>query len=321
MNIEKTIGEYGLIPVVVLQDADRAVPVADALARGGLPVMEVTLRTEAGVEAIAKVSAQRPEILLGAGTVLTLEQCRAALSAGAKFIVSPGFSEDIVRHCIESGVPVFPGCVTPSELDKALSYGIKTVKFFPANVYGGVKGCQALYGPYASSGVRFIPTGGVDANNLSEYASQNYICAVGGGWLAKPAWIEMGDYQAIAEEVKKAVKILLGFEFAHVGINLDSAREAHEVSDAFLDAFGFEKKVGNSSIFSSGGIEVCMNRGRGDCGHIAVRTNSVERALAYLGMHGYGIAQDSIKYNADGSAKFAYLSEQIGGFAVHLIQK
>ena len=322
MDTLTLLGKYGLVPVVVIDDADRAIAIADALAAGGLPVMEITLRTAAGLEAIRRVHAQRPDFILGAGTVLSLEQCEAAVEAGASYIVSPGYNEPVVAWCLKRQIPVIPGCVTPSEIDAALAAGLRVVKFFPASVYGGVAGCKALYGPYATTGIRFMPTGGIHAGNLPDYADKKFIHAVGGGWLADTASVASGDYAGITEHAKQAIDLLLGFEVAHVGVNLPDEAAAHAVSDAFSQYFHFDKKVGNSSIFSSAGIEVLMSKGRGAMGHIAIRTNSVDRALFYLEKRGFSAIPDSIRYLDDGkTAKFAYMTPEIGGFAIHLLQK
>lgn len=320
MEIIKTLGEYGLIPVVVLDDAGMAVPAAEALECGGLPVMEITLRTEAGLEAIRKIRQEKPDYILGAGTVLTLDQCKAAVEAGASYIVSPGFHDAVVGWCVKNGVAIIPGCVTPSEIDRALEAGIRVVKFFPASTYGGVAGCKALYGPYASAGIRFVPTGGIGPGNLSDYASQPFIHAVGGGWLVDRAAVNSGSCEIVTETVRSAISQLLGFEMVHVGLNLPDEAAAVQVSSQFQRAFGWAPAAGSSSIFSSRQIEVLKSPGRGRMGHLAVRTNSVDRAMFYLAKRGYEADQSSIRRQA-GRATFAYLKDEIGGFAIHLLQK
>lgn len=320
IEIIKTLGQYGLIPVVVLDDADTAIPVAETLERGSLPVMEITLRTEAGLEAIGKIRREKPDYILGAGTVLTLDQCKAAVAAGASYIGSPGFHDAVVSWCVENGVGIIPGCVTPSEIDRALEMGIKVVKFFPASTYGGVAGCRVLYGPYASADIRFVPIGGIGPGNLSDYANQPFIHAVGGGWLVDRAAANNGNYEAIAETAKAVVRQLLGFEMVHVGINLPDETAALRISSQFQQAFGWEPAIGSGSIFSSQQIEVLKSPGKGRMGHLAVQTNSVDRALFYLAKRGYEADQTSIRRKAD-RVTFAYLKDEIGGFAIHLLQK
>ncbi len=203
------IGMGGLVPVVVIEDEKDALQTAKAMIDAGLPVMEITLRTQAGIPSIAKIKREYPEILLGAGTVLSIDKAKEAVDAGAEFIVAPGFNDQLVKWCIDNNIAVTPGCVTPTEIEHALSFGLNILKFFPASVYGGIKGCKALYGPYRM--VKFIPTGGVNLDNLSEFADKEFIHAIGGGWLCKTSDISAGNFDAIVNTVKESIDVLLGF--------------------------------------------------------------------------------------------------------------
>jgi 2-dehydro-3-deoxyphosphogluconate aldolase/(4S)-4-hydroxy-2-oxoglutarate aldolase len=205
MDETERIGRTGLVPVVVIHKASDAVNTADALYRGGIDVMEITLRTAAGPEAIAAVAEKRPDVLVGAGTVLSLTQCKESLARGAKFIVSPGFDPEIVAYCIDKGIVVYPGCVTPTEIMAAMKMGLSVLKFFPAGIYGGATAIQALSGPFPD--VKFIPTGGVDLTNLKEYRMPQ-ILAVGGGWLCPEKDIASGNYEHITEICRQSVEIL-----------------------------------------------------------------------------------------------------------------
>ena len=314
------LGKYGLVPVVVLDHADDAIPLGEALEAGGLPIMEVTLRTEAGLESIRRIRAAKPDYLLGAGTVLTLDQCKASVEAGASYIVSPGFNKEIVEWCLENKVDVLPGCVTPTEITMALSYGLKVLKFFPASVYGGAAGLKALYAPFQSTGVKFVPTGGVSLTNMGEYADKPFLHAIGGSWLTPKDLIEKGDYAKITRITKDSIMQLLGFELGHLGINLDSPEEANRVGALFENAFGWSQKFGDISIFAGSGIEAMYAKGNGDMGHIAVRTNSVDRALFYLEKKGFKADESTFKYKG-GRLIFAYVAQDFGGFALHLSQK
>ena len=177
------IGDFKVIPVVVVHDKAETEAQLSALLEGGLPVAEITFRTDYAEEAIRLATQKYPGICAGAGTVINGEQARRALNAGAKFIVSPGLSEEVAAVCKEAGVEYLPGCVTPSEIMRAVALGIHTVKFFPANVYGGLAAIKALSAPFPQ--VKFVPTGGVDANNLKEFLAFNKILAVGGSWMMK----------------------------------------------------------------------------------------------------------------------------------------
>lgn len=320
MNVIERLGKAGLVPVVVIDKVEDAVPAARALLAGGLDIMEITMRTAAGIEAIRSVRTSVPEMLVGAGTILSLEKCIEAAEAGAQFIVSPGFDAEIVSWCVEHDVAVTPGCVTPTEIQQALALGVYTVKFFPSNVYGAVAAMNALNGPFKSVGVKFIPTGGVNNDNLSEYASQPFIHAIGGGWLCKTADIVNHNFGAITEVVKRAIDILLGFEMAHVGINVDTADESLQVCKQFESAFGFATKEGNSSNFASPGIEVMKSKFLGEMGHIAIKTNNISRAVHYLAKRGFEVDMETAKYKGD-SIVAVYLNDEFGGFAIHLLQK
>lgn len=204
--MEKRLEEYGVVPVVVLKDTKDAIPLADALIEGGLSCAEVTFRTEAAEESIRLMSKKYPEMLVGAGTVLTTEQVDRAVNAGAKFIVSPGFDAEIVDYCIEKNIPVFPGCITPSEVAQAVKRGLKVIKFFPAEQAGGVAMIKAMGAPYTM--VKFMPTGGISAKNLSEYLSCSNIVCCGGSWMVKGDLITEGKFDEITALTKEAVELV-----------------------------------------------------------------------------------------------------------------
>ena len=317
MDVLKRMACAGIVPVVVLEDAKDAVPTAKAMVAGGIDVMEITFRTAAAADSIRAVAAEVPEMLVGAGTVVNLEQCKLAVECGAKFIVSPGYDEETVAWCCDNGIPVSPGCVTPTEIMMALKHGLKVLKFFPANVYGGLSAIKSLAGPFG--GVKFIPTGGVNAQNLAEFISSPYIHAVGGSWICPKADIAAGNFDKITALCKEARKTLLGFEVAHIGINTPDADAAMDVCKAFNDAFDFNVKQGNSSNFASTGVEVMKTMFKGANGHIAIRTNKMIPAIAEMERRGYELDMDSVKDK--NNIKAVYFKNEIGGFAVHLLQK
>ena len=318
MDINKKIEALGIVPVVVLNDANDAVPLCKALAEGGLPVAEITFRTAAAEESIRRVTAELPDVLVGAGTVLTTEQVDRAIGAGAKFIVSPGFNPEVVGYCVEKGYPIFPGCPTTSDIEKAMSFGLKVVKFFPANVYGGLGAMKALSGPFG--GIKFIPTGGVNAQNLAEYLTAPFIHAVGGSWVCPKADIAAGNFEKITALCAEARRAVLGFEVAHIGINCADAEASEAVCGLLKDAFGFETKLGNSSNFSTSAIEVMKTPYLGTNGHIAIRTNHIGAAVAELAKRGYTVDEETAKYKGEKMIA-VYLHREFGGFAVHLLQK
>ncbi len=203
-DVLAVIGNSRILPVVAIKYAKNATPLADALIAGGLPLVEVTFRTDAAAEAIKTIAA-RGDILVGAGTIVTVNQAEKAIAAGAKFLVSPGFDAEIVRFCLEKGIPITPGICTPSEVMAAMKLGLTTLKFFPAEAYGGLKTLKAISAPLAS--IKFIPTGGVNTKNLAEYLAFRKVLACGGTWLATSEMIEQGRFVEITGLCKEAVQI------------------------------------------------------------------------------------------------------------------
>ena len=208
MDVLARLARAGVVPVVVIDDAASAVPTANAMVAGGVDVMEITFRTAAAPDAIRAVAENCPDMLVGAGTILTLDQCKLAVEMGAKFIVSPGFDAEVVSWCVENGIAVTPGCVTPTEITAALKLGLKVVKFFPANVYGGLNAMKNLSAPFV--GVKFMPTGGVNAGNIKEYLSAPFIHAVGGSWVCPKADIAAGNYENITRLCAEARQAAFG---------------------------------------------------------------------------------------------------------------
>lgn len=205
MTVMERVHKTYLVPVVVMEDARKAVDTAKALLRGGVDVMEITLRTGAGLDAIENVAKSCPDILVGAGTVLSLEQCRSAVGRGAKFVVSPGYDPEIVSWCQGHKVDVLPGCVTPTEITAARNAGLRVVKFFPASVYGGIKAIKALAGPFQD--MQFVPTGGVGLENLDQFVTPA-VFAIGGGWLCEKKAIQTENWEAITQVCLQSQKIV-----------------------------------------------------------------------------------------------------------------
>ena len=205
MTIEERFEDFGVVPVVVLDDVKDALPLAKALTEGGLPCAEVTFRTEAAEESIKVMAEAYPDMVVGAGTVLTIEQVDAAVKAGAKFIVSPGFDPEIVDYCLEKEIPIFPGCVTPSEVAQAVKRGLKVVKFFPAEPAGGVAMIKAMAAPYHQ--LRFMPTGGIGTLNLKDYLEFDKIICCGGSWMVKGDLIKNGEFEKICKLTKEAKEL------------------------------------------------------------------------------------------------------------------
>lgn len=207
-SVWKTIETYRVVPVIAIESADAAVPLADALLEGGLPIAEVTFRTAAAANAIRALSQQRPDLLVGAGTVLTVENLEAAKDCGAKFAVAPGFNPEIVKRAQEIGLPFVPGVCTPSDIEGALALGCKALKFFPSEAMGGLGMIKALSGPYLHTGMRFVPTGGVTIKNLPDYLANPAVVAVGGTWVAKKDAIAAGDWDGVCANCKEIAEVV-----------------------------------------------------------------------------------------------------------------
>lgn len=309
--------DIGIVPVVKIDDADKAEGLAKAMIEGGLPCAEVTFRTDAAEEAIKRITKAFPEMLVGAGTVINPELAEKAVNAGAKFIVSPGFNPETVKWCIERGIPVTPGVQTPSEIEKALSMGLKVLKFFPAESSGGVKMLKDLSGPFPQ--VKFMTTGGINQDNLADYAKAPNVLAIGGSWMVKADLIEAENWAEITRLCKEAVIKLQGLTLAHVGINLPDAEAAANVATDFAK-LGMEIKEGNSSIFMNKEIEVMKKNYLGKNGHLAFRCYDLERTVYFLKSKGFTVNEETVSKDAKGKMKVCYFNEEIGGFAFHLVK-
>ncbi len=317
-KILEKIGELGIIPVVKIKKAEDALPLGRALIDGDLPIAEITFRTSAAEESIKTLTRELPTLLVGAGTVLTIEQVKKAVSAGAKFIVSPGFNPRVVDYCLKNNIPVTPGINNPTQIEMALERGIEVVKYFPAEASGGLPLLKSMSAPYA--GIKFIPTGGINQNNLCSYLSNNKVLACGGSWMVKPELISPGNFDEITRLTKEAVSIMLGFELAHLGINEENKDKALNSANQLSHLFYFPIKEGASSIFAGSGFEVIKNRFLGKNGHIAVATNDIHRAIAYLKTKGIPVLPGTAK-EKEGKLKAIYLDQEVSGFAIHLLQK
>jgi 2-dehydro-3-deoxyphosphogluconate aldolase/(4S)-4-hydroxy-2-oxoglutarate aldolase len=319
MDILEQLHNYGLVPVIKITDVKNAVPLAKALAKGGLNCAEITFRTACAKEAIKAVTDALPDMLVGAGTVLTPEQADQAWEAGAKFIVSPGLNPRVVKHCVEKGYPILPGCATPSEVEQAIELGLKAVKFFPAEAAGGLNMIKSMSAPYGA--IKFMPTGGINEENMLSYLSFNKIIACGGSFMVKDSLIDAGNFEEITKLTKSAVMKMLGFKLAHIGINCENKESATSSAKLICTLFGLDYKEGNKSTFCGSEFELMHTPYYGKNGHIAIATNFPDRAKAYLESQGIEFIDETAGYDDKGNLKIIYLKEEIAGFAIHLVKK
>ncbi|MFI3230905.1 MAG: bifunctional 4-hydroxy-2-oxoglutarate aldolase/2-dehydro-3-deoxy-phosphogluconate aldolase [bacterium] len=308
----------GIVPVIKIDDVEKAVPLAKALVAGGIPCAEVTFRTEQAEEAIKRMAQEVPEMLVGAGTVLTEEQADRAVNAGAKFLISPGLNPKIVKYCVDKGYLITPGTTNPSDVEQAIELGLDVVKFFPAEAAGGLNMIKSMAAPYTK--MKFMPTGGINAKNLNSYLDFDKIICCGGSWMVNEDLINNGEFDKITELCKEAVSTMLGFTIGHVGINAENPSDAGSMAETFNKMFNFEIGEGNSSIFLDKSIEIMKEPYLGAKGHIAIKTNYMSRAINYLENNGFEL-DESTKKEKNGKVIAIYLKDHVGGFAVHLLQK
>ena len=312
----KELYRIGIVPVVALEDAADALPLGAALKKGGVSAIEVTFRTAAAADAIRLLSREMPELLVGAGTVITKAQADAAIEAGAKFIVSPGFQPELVSYVLSKGVPMCPGTATPGEMEQAMALGLSAVKFFPAEQNGGAPMLKALSAPYRD--LLFMPTGGVKLENLRNYLALDQVFACGGTWLATKDDIKAKAFDKITARTREAVKTMLNFHIKHVGINSKDEAEAKKTATLLCSIFDFDYNDTELSVFTGTAVEVMKFMGRGSLGHVAIGADNVDRAEYYLRQRGFAFDESTRRVDAAGRTTFLYLSDEIGGFAFHL---
>ena len=309
----------GIIPVIKLEKTENAVHLAKALYEGGIRAAEVTFRAAGADKVISAMTKAYPDMLVGAGTVLTTEQVDASIKAGAKFCVAPGLNPKVVAHCLKKGVPFVPGIANGSQIEQAMELGLDFVKFFPAEQAGGINYIKAISAPYFA--MRFMPTGGVNENNLNTYLANPKVVCCGGSWIVPDNLVKAEDWAGITALCKAAVRKMLDFQLVHVGINANGEEDAIKIAGAFDNLFGWATKVGNSSVFAGSVVECMKQNGRGKHGHIAVSTGNIKRAVAQLKMQGVEFDESSFKYDANGRITVAYLKNEVAGFAIHLVEK
>jgi 2-dehydro-3-deoxyphosphogluconate aldolase/(4S)-4-hydroxy-2-oxoglutarate aldolase len=317
-EVLEKIGELGIVPVVKIERPEDALSLGKSLIDGDLPIAEITFRTAAAETAIRTLTQELPELLVGAGTVLSVGQVKKAISAGAQFIVSPGFNPEVVDYCVDNRICVTPGLNTPTQIEMALERRLEVVKFFPAEASGGLELLKAIAAPY--SGIQFIPTGGISKENLSSYLSYTRVHACGGSWMVKADLISSGRFDEITRLSREAVSTMLGFEFQHLGINEESRETAFESATFLSNLFYFPIKEGAHSFFVGSDFEVTKSRSPGRNGHIAVSTNDIYRAIAYLKRKGVSILTETEK-DSDNKLRTIHIEKEVSGFAIHLVQK
>lgn len=300
MTILDQLSLAGIIPVVKIEKVEQALPLAKALLQADLNAIEITFRTSAAAEVIRTINQHYPEMLIGAGTVLTRQQVDQAIEAGAQFIVTPGFNPDTVAYCIEKKIPIIPGCSSPTDIEAALSFDLTTVKFFPAEQLGGIATIKALSGPYSQ--VKFIATGGINASNFKEYLAVPKVAAIAGSWMVAPELLNNGQFDVIYDLSKQAIQAMLDFKIESISLSTQDPSE-HNVLKEWTTC------LNNQIEFQ----EKAINRGI-----ITISTPDVKRALHFLQRHQIDPRKDS-QTATPSSAGIDFNS--IAGFDIKLIQR
>ena len=318
-EVMQRVYEIGIIPVIAFNSVDEAVPLCKALVAGGLPAAEVTFRTACAEECIKKIHDEVPEMLLGAGTVLTCDQADRAMAAGATFIVAPGFDPNVCQHVLDKGGIMCPGTSSAGEMQQAMNMGCEVIKFFPAEANGGVGMLKNIGAALKTA--KWMCTGGVNAKNVNDYLGYDQIVAVGGTWMCKADKIKAGAWDEITAMCKEAVDVMLGLELGHIGINCADDKDAMATATAIGSLLNKKVAEGNSSIFvGSKEFEIMKKPGRGTHGHIAIKCNNIDRAVYHLGRRGIKFDMDSM-VTKNGKHTAIYFADEIAGFAIHLVQK
>jgi 2-dehydro-3-deoxyphosphogluconate aldolase/(4S)-4-hydroxy-2-oxoglutarate aldolase len=316
--ILEDVGKVGIVPVIKIDDVDKAVPLAKALLAGGIPCIEITFRTAQGEEALRRITKSMPEMLLGAGTILTPSQVDKAIEAGAEFIVSPGLNPKVVAHCQERKIPIVPGCLTPSDIEQAIEFNLDVVKIFPAEQAGGIDYIKAIAAPFPN--MRFIPTDDFSTCDIAKYMSFDKVLACGSSLLPSASFIEAGEFEKITAQAQDAVLNLLSLRIDHIGINGGGEERAMKASKIINAMFGLPMENSKESITIGSGIKVFKTGAHGTHGHIGISTNNLSRTLGHFERNGVPFDYDTAKRNSQGVVTEIYLKKEMLGFAILLMQ-
>lgn len=313
-----SIRSSGILPVIAIDKLEYAVPLAKACVDAGLAGLEITFRTDYATQAVEAIRKAFPTLLIGAGTILNCHQANEAIAAGADFLVTPGFNPKVVRHVLEKNIPICPGVTTPSEIEEAMEFGLDVLKFFPAEMSGGIAKLLSFAGPYKN--MRFIPTGGINEENFRDYLALDNVVAVGGSFMVDKKQLALGDFEAVRSELDRVVDVMLGMKLTHVGLNFDCSEEARNVADQLKTAFHMAAAEGNSSIFCGvKEVELMKAIGCGTYGHIAIGVTNIDRGIRFLKHRGVSVNLDTVVIK-NGVKIAVYLEQEIGGFAFHLMK-
>ena len=312
------IAHIGMIPVLNIDKVERAIPLAKALTKGGLPLMEVMFRTDAAADSIKAIACELPDFIIGAGTVLTVDQAMRAVDSGAQFLVAPGFNPKVVEWAVDHKMPIVPGTVTPTEVEAARALGVHVLKFFPAVQQGGVPAMGLLSGPYPD--VRWVPTGDMTRPLATEYLQFNKVAATGGDFMLKYDDIHADNYEKITHDVEETILDYLNFHMARFGFNTADKSSADTLVSRLSEVFHQKTSQIDGSSFSGSIFECLYKNGIGRNGDLAVGTRDATRAYYYLKRCGVEFAEDTVETFEDGRITSIYLKDDFEDFAIRLVQ-
>ena len=313
-EVIKRLELAGITPLIKIDDAKDALPLMGALTAAGINTVEITFRTSAAKDVLRLIGSKNNTMMVGAGTVISVEQVNDAVMAGAKYIVTPAFNPRVVDRCIELGIPVFPGCSNASDIEQAAERGLRVVKFFPAELLGGVAMLKALSGPYPF--MRFIPTGGIRADNLNSYLKFNKVLCCGGTYMVDENLLKQKQFQEITRIARESVNKMLDIKLDHIAINADY-RTGTELLKTFSKLSGEVYKEEEDKVC---GIEVVRENHIGKIGHIAFSSPNLERCVYYLGQRGFTVDSSTI-VKENGKIAKLHLAGDNAGFTIQLIRK
>lgn len=312
-EIVKQLELCGITPLIKINNVRDALPLMGALTAANVNVVEITFRTPATAEAIKLISSKCTNMTVGAGTVISVEQVNSAVLAGAKYIVTPSFNPKVVDRCLELEVPVFPGCSNPTDIEQAYERGLRVVKFFPAELLGGVDMLKALSGPYPF--MKFIPTGGINASNLNKYLAFDKVLCCGGSFLVNEDLVKQGKFDEITLNTRNAINEMLNIKLDHIAINSDMQQGTELLKT-------FNKLVGRNYIESENrvcGIEIVRENHNDDIGHVAFSSPNLERCIYYLEQRGFEVDKDTIVKENNRIQKLRLVGDN-AGFTIQLIK-
>ena len=313
----ETLGLSGIVPVVVIEDETQAVPLAEALLAGGLHTMEITIRSAAALNSIGRIAKGCPRMLTGAETVLTVDQVKAAIDVGARYIVSPGLNPKVVEYCLSAGVPVIPGVATPSEIEVALGFGLEVVKFFPAEANGGIDYLKAIAAPYKA--LHFIPTGGIDETNLLRYLKFPSVHACGGSWMVKADLLTNKRFDEITKLTGQAVATMLGFQLHQAKFPVADPKNIVRDARDLAALLRWSVQETDTTIAVGRGIEFEKGTGLMQSGQFGISTHFIDRAIAYFASQGVAVREET-RVQKNGKTVAISLDRTFGGIALRLQQ-